>query len=171
MRLQTRSLLLAATIASVACDQRSSGHDTTGRAAPSAPALAATCYQAPSSILGRTVPLDGHTTIAPGWLRFADSSVADSGTVQLIDADGATFQAAWRRTNGDSLLIHGRDDFMEITLRARARDESITGTGLVTSDADVQRNAAGQLEPLRREWAIAARVAPCADAPAARPRR
>ena len=35
-------------------------------------ALAGTCYQSLASILGRSVPLDGHSSVAPGWLRFAD---------------------------------------------------------------------------------------------------
>ena len=169
MTIRAMAVLLAATTFAVACERSSRGDDTTARATPSAPPLASACYQAPASILGRTAPLAGHTTVAPGWLRFADSSAADSGTVNLIDADGARFVATWRRTNGDSLIVHGRDDFMEVTLRTRVGDGSITGTGLVTSDADVQRNAAGQLEPLRREWAITARVASCADAPDARP--
>jgi hypothetical protein len=114
--------------------------------------------------MGRTTPLDGHTAVAPGWLRF-DLSGADSGTAQLIDSDGAKFDARWRRTSGDSIEVRGFDDFMQIELRALVSEGALRGSGLVTSDADVQRDATGRLVPLRREWVLGARATPCAGAP------
>jgi len=128
--------------------------------------LAAGCYRAPTSIMGRTSPLTGHGSVAPGWLQVNEHASVDSGTVRLVDADGAAFAAAWRRTAPDSIRVFGRDDFMEITIRARLGAGSITGAGLITSDADVQRNAAGQLEPLRREWSVTAQREPCDAMPA-----
>ena len=139
--------------------------DTATESRPVARALTE-CYRSPASVMGRTTPLAGRTAVAPGWLRFDSGAGTDSGTVQLIDADGADFQARWRRIAADSVEIRGLNDFMEITLRAEVADSALAGSGLVTSDADVQRNAAGQLEPLRREWALTARAAPCDGVPA-----
>jgi hypothetical protein len=47
-------------------------------------------------------------------------------------------------------------------------DSTLAGSGLVTSDADVQRDAQGRLEPLRKEWNVTARAAACDAIPAAR---
>jgi hypothetical protein len=145
--------------------------DQNGRATDSAARLPAPrvaiaeCYRSPASAMGRTRPLDGHTAVAPGWIRFDLSGGTDSGTAQLIDADGAKFDARWRRTSGDSIEVRGLDDFMQIHLRALVSDSTLRGSGLVTSDADVQRDAAGRLEPLRREWALGARATSCTGAP------
>ena len=155
-------------VAFTACEGRTrgAGADSARSDARSTVALAAGCYRSPASIMGRTSPLAGHSIVAPGWLRVDEHSSADSGTVRLIDSDGAVFLASWRRTAPDSIRVYGRDDFMEITINARVRDGSVEGRGLITSDADVQRNAAGQLEPLRREWAVAARQESCDAMPA-----
>jgi len=138
--------------------------DSTSRE-PAAATLAE-CYRSPTSAMGRTTPLDGHTSVAPGWLRFDAAASGDSGAARIIDADGARFEARWRRTSGDSIEVRGFDDFMEIHLRAVVSDGALNGSGLVTSDADVQRDAAGRLEPLRREWPLSARAVACSEAPA-----
>ena len=129
-------------------------------------AVLAECYRSPASVMGRTTPLAGHSTVAPGWLRFDSSATADSGAARIVDADGASVETRWRRMSGDSIEISGFDDFMAIELRAVLADSALRGTGLVTSDADVQRDAAGRLEPLRREWPLRARAASCSEAPA-----
>ena len=157
-----RSLCL---LALVACGGEKTPASDSAARQPAPLTAIAECYQTSTSVMGRTKPLDGHTAVAPGWLRF-DLSTSDSGTVQLIDADGAKFGARWRRTTGDSVEVRGFDDFMQIELRAIVSDGALRGSGLVTSDADVQRDAAGRLEPLRREWALSARATSCADAPA-----
>jgi hypothetical protein len=150
-------------LAVAACGEKTRAPDSATRGA--APAIAiAECYQSATSVMGRTKPLDGHTAVAPGWLRF-DLSASDSGTLQLIDADRATFDARWRRTTSDSIEVRGFDDFMQIELRALVSDGALRGSGLVTSDADVQRDAAGRLEPLRREWPLSARATSCAGVP------
>lgn len=148
-----------------ACDGANRrAHDSTVSRATARPTLAE-CYRSPASVMGRTTPLAGHASVAPGWLRFDSSAGPDSGTARMIDADGARFEARWRRMPGDSIEIRGFDDFMQIELRALVADSALRGSGLVTSDADVQRDAAGRLEPLRREWQLRAGAAPCGEAP------
>ena len=124
------------------------------------------CYRSPTSVMARTTPFEGHSSVAPGWLRFETSSGRDSGTLRLVDADGAALHATWRRSTADSLEIRGFDDFMRVEMRVMRSDSALAGTGLLTSDADVQRNAAGKLETLRREWAVRAVAAPCSGVPA-----
>jgi hypothetical protein len=157
-------ILLAVICVSCGRDE-APGRDTSrpGFAAVFAPAG---CYRSATSVLGRTTPLAGRTSVAPGWLRFETSTGADSGGLQLIDADGAAFRASWRRLSRDSVEISGFDDFMRIGLRVAHSDSALTGTGLLTSDAEVHRDAAGRLEPLRREWKLDARRSSCDSIPA-----
>jgi hypothetical protein len=159
------------TLAACEGQPRARGAESARADARPAVEVLAGCYRAPSSIMGRTNPLTGHGSVAPGWLQVHEHASADSGTVRLVDADGAAFAATWRRTAPDSIRVSGRDDFMEITIRARLRAGGISGQGLITSDADVQRNAAGQLEPLRREWSVSAQREPCDAVPADSGRR
>jgi hypothetical protein len=162
------SVLVSVAVSVASCERAAPrpARDTTPQARVAAPAVES-CFRSATSVLGRTTPLTGHGSVSPGWLRFGSAPVEDSGTVQLVDADGATFPARWRRIAADSIEIRGRDDFMEVSIRAAVSDTAIAGTGVLTSDADVQRNAAGQLEPLRREWRLSAPSAPCGGVPAA----
>jgi hypothetical protein len=171
------SLIVVAALGCVACSrERDVPHDSAAPATSREASFAlAECYRSPASVMGRTTPLTGRTSVAPGWLRFASSpgiaggvapaSPPDSGMTQLIDADGADFQTQWRRVGRDSVEIRGFNDFMQITLRAAVADSTLEGSGLVTSDADVQRDSAGRLEPLRREWRLTARATACDGIP------
>ena len=171
-------LIVAAVLVTAACTRegRDASGDTTPAATPSAATFAlAECYRSAASVMGRTTPLAGRASVAPGWLRFGPPPAAvgqaapawppDSGAAQLIDTDGADFQALWRRIGADSVEVRGLNDFMQITLRAAVSDSTLAGSGLVTSDADVQRDSAGRLVPLRREWPLTARAASCDSLP------
>lgn len=170
-------LLAIGALASAACtrDSADTPADTTPSATRDTTFVLAECYRSPASVMGRTTPLAGRTTVAPGWLRFGPAPGVtgqavppwppDSGAAQLVDGDGAEFQAQWRRVGGDSVEIRGLNDFMQIALRVAVADSMLAGSGLVTSDADVQRDSAGRLEPLRREWALTARAASCDGIP------
>ena len=171
-------LIAVAVLATLACsrEERGATGDTAAAVTTREGTFAlAECYRSPASVMGRTTPLAGRTSVAPGWVRFAPPPAVtgqavpvwptDSGVAQLVDADGADFQAQWRRLGGDSVEIRGFNDFMQITLRGAVSGGSLAGAGLVTSDADVQRDSAGRLEPLRREWQLTARAAPCDSLP------
>src|SRR5690349_13129964 len=120
-----RSLVIwsvSALLACAACDRGAprDARDTSGGSPRSTAPTG--CYRSPTSVLGRTTPLDGHSSVAPGWLRFDSATAGDSGTVRLIDADGGFFEARWRRGPADSIAIEGADDFMRLAVRVALVD-------------------------------------------------
>ena len=163
-----RSVLMWSTSAALACAacERAAPREAAERVQTPVTALSPTgCYRSPASVLGRTTPLDGHSSVAPGWLRFEPGAASDSGGARLVDADGGFFEARWRRAAGDSIEIHGADDFMRIAVRVALVDSTLTGAGDLTSDAELQRDSSGQLQPLRRSWELRAVAASCDSIP------
>jgi hypothetical protein len=129
-------------------------------------AAPAACYRAAASVLGRragaaTSPDPAHA----GWLRLEGRPGADSGDARLVDEDGAALGARWRRAAGDSMVVVGFDDFLRVELRLVKAGGALTGSGLVTSDAQIERDSAGRARALRRRWAVAARRAACERMP------
>jgi hypothetical protein len=159
--------LIVVVIICMACERSSPRDDSSAPGASAARHSIDGCYRSPSSVMGRTTPLTGRPSVAPGWLRF-DGTGPDSGGVGLTDADGAAIEGRWHRATGDSIEIRARNDFMDVTLRVATADTILAGSGLLTSDVDLRRNAAGALEPLRREWRLAATTASCDSMPTAR---
>ena len=166
-----RSLVIwsvSSLLACAACDRGAprDARDTGDTGDTSPRAIAPTgCYRSPASVLGRTTPLDGHSSVAPGWLRFDRAAAGDSGTVRLVDADGGFFEARWRRGPADSIAIEGADDFMRLAVRVALMDSVLSGAGDLTSDAELQRDSSGQLQPLHRMWGLLAAAVSCDSIP------
>jgi hypothetical protein len=135
------------------------------RGQDSTDATASACYRDSASVMGRTTPLTGSASPAPGWIRLDNPSRTDSGAALLIDGDGAAMPASWRRTAPDSIRIRAFDDFLQVSLDVAWSDASLNGTGLATSDAELVRDSTGRMRDLRREWIVAARTTTCAALP------
>jgi hypothetical protein len=134
-----------------------------------APVVAVTrCFVTPESVLARKP-----NTVAPGpadltgWIRLDPGSTPDSGPARLIDSDGRSLGATWRRVAPDSLVVVAFDDFIRVEMRVAVRDSAVTGTATAHSDAALERDSAGRLGEFRRRWPVAARHAPCHAGPRA----
>lgn len=148
-------------------DATNSARLTEVGSATAGPVAAATrCFVTPESVLARKP-----NTVAPGpadltgWIRLDPSPTPDSGGARLIDSDGRSLGATWRRLPPDSLLVVAFDDFLRVEMRLAVRDSSATGTATAHSDAALERDSAGRLGEFRRGWPVAARQAPCHAGP------
>ena len=88
----------------------------------------------------------------------------DSASAKLIDSDGFTLDAAWRRIQ-DSLIVGGANDFVKIEMRLRLADSAARGTLKAHSDAALERDSAGKLREFSRSSPIRFRQAPCDSMP------
>ena len=140
--------------------------DTAPAREPPRPGTPSECYVADRSILARRP-----NGVAPGpaglrgWVQLERGAAADGGPALLVDSDGASLGAHWRRGPGDSLLVVGFDDFLRVELRLAVRDSGATGSASAYSDAAHERDSAGTLRDFRREWSVVARRRACAGAP------
>lgn len=127
----------------------------------------ADCFRASESVLARQpgTAADGPPGLT-GWIRLESGEPSDSGTARLTDSDGRALSGRWRRLTADSIAIVAFDDFLRIEMRL-ATSEPMSGSARATSDAALTRDSTGKLGTFRREWAVSARRASCADTPAA----
>ena len=120
------------------------------------------CYRSAQSVL--LGPIDTRSRQngrGPGWIRIAGLPAADSGAVELVDAEGATLRGSWRRTSSDSVAIVAADDFLRVEVQLALSNSAVTGQAVAMSDADVERDATGRVRDFRREWIFNAARAPC----------
>jgi hypothetical protein len=127
------------------------------------------CFADTQSVLGRRPG-----TVAPrppgvvGWIRLDADAGADSGRGALIDSDGRSLQAAWRRIASDSTRVEAFDDFVRVEMRLAIDDTSATGVAVASSDAAAQRDSTGRLTDFEVRWRVTARRAPCERLPVPR---
>jgi hypothetical protein len=125
-------------------------------------AEAARCFLAPESVLARKPG-----TVAPGpaeltgWIRLDPGPSPDSGGARLLDSDGRSLGATWRRVLPDSVVVIAFDDFLRVEMRLAVRDSSATGSATAHSDAALERDSAGRSSEFRRTWTVAATRASC----------
>jgi hypothetical protein len=133
-----------------------------------AAASVARCFTASGSVLGR-VPNDaGGARVGPGWIRLDSSGIADRGTAVLVDADGASLGARWRRASGDSVAVVGFNDFLRVELSVKLDDAGLRGTSRATSDAALERDSTGVMREMDRRSTIEARTVTCDSMPGVR---
>ncbi len=170
IRMSTRLVLLACAL-SVACG-RGDDHSSTDSTALASPTIgiltrdsAATCFVASRSVLARA---PGTSAAGPanltGWIRLEPTVSSDSADARLIDSDGFTLDAFWRR-KGDSIAVKGANDFITIEMRLRVAGSSALGTIHARSDAALERDSTGQLREFRRDEAIKLSGAACDSMP------
>ena len=124
----------------------------------------AACFTADRSVLARTPGSVGAPASSiNGWIRL-DHFIGDSASAKLIDSDGFTLDASWRRI-ADSLVVAGFNDFVRIEMRLRVADSAARGTLNAHSDAALERDSAGKLREFSRSSRIAFRQAPCDSMP------
>ena len=171
MRVNPRRPILLACILSAACgnDQREASTDTTSPGIPTIGILsrdsAATCYVANRSVLARApgTPAEGPARLR-GWVRLDAFSTGDSAAAKLIDSDGFTVDAWWRRA-ADSIVVRGANDFVTIEMRLRVADSVASGSMRASSDAALERDSAGKLREFRRNSMIRLVRAACDSTP------
>jgi hypothetical protein len=131
-----------------------------------APARSIECYHAGESVLARQ---PGTVAEGPpgltGWIRFDPGSSADSGAARLIDSDGRSLGATWRRSSPDSVTITGFDDFLRVEMRLARSDSVVSGAARAHSDAALERDSTGKQVEFRREWTVTARRTSCDGIP------
>ena len=133
---------------------------------------ATACFAADRSVLARTPGSAGAPASAiRGWIRldrFDRNTGApldgDSATAKLIDSDGFTLDARWRRM-ADSIVVGGFNDFVRIEMRLRVADSAARGMLKAHSDAALERDSAGRLRAFSRSIAIRLRQASCDSMP------
>jgi len=135
------------------------------RAAPGGQQALARCYQSIHSVLLGPTTKSRQNGQGPGWLRIEGLPAADSGSGELVDANRAGLRAFWHRGPVDSVSIAAADDFLRVELRLAVSDSVAIGSALARSDADVEKDASGELRTFRREWILRAARAPCHSMP------
>lgn len=117
------------------------------------------CFSTPQSILARQ---PGSVASGPpgltGGIRLARSEAAES---RLVDSDGRSLGATWRTIAGDSIVIVGRDDFLQVEIRVARTGRGLAGIAVAHSDAAVERDSAGRATAFRRQWALEATPIRC----------
>ncbi len=127
-------------------------------------ALAVRCYRSEASVLLGPIVARGQQGKGPGWIRV-DGLGADSGRAALRDADTKTMLASWKRATGDSIDVTAFDDFLRVELRIVASDTLASGVAAAHSDAALERDSAGAMQDLRRNWVLSAPVVSCDSMP------
>ena len=171
MRASGARPILLACILNGACanDQRDSTSDTTAPGIPTIGILtrdsAATCFVADRSVLARApnTPAAGPANLR-GWIRLDRLNDGDSAVARLIDSDGFTIDASWRRV-ADSIVVRGANDFVSIEMRLLVADSVARGSMRASSDAALERDSAGKLREFRRNSAIRLVQAACDSTP------
>jgi hypothetical protein len=141
------------------------------RRAASGKQAVARCYQSLHSVLLGPTTKSRQNGQGPGWLRIEGTPDADSGSGELVDANRAGLGALWRRGPVDSVSIAAADDFLRVELRLAVSDSIAIGSAIARSDADVEKDASGQLRTFRRGWILRAARAPCDSMPKRSTRR
>jgi len=162
-------------LAAPACtDEKSESGAATADAVPDSPAGVDTarvtldetrCYRSPHSVLLGPRVAQRNNGHPPGWIRLDSIRTQPEGPAQLVDATRAGLGAQWHRQGGDSLRIAAADDFLRVELLVSLRPDSLHGRATAFSDADVERDSADQLGPVRRSWELRAVRASCDSMP------
>jgi hypothetical protein len=126
---------------------------------------ASTCYRTPTSILLGPDTTGSQRGVAPGWIRFDGSDLADSGSVHLVDSNGSGLNGLWRRLPGDSAVVFAFDDFLQVGLRVHRSMGRAAGTAKASSDAVLIRDSTGGLVEMQRSWQFVGTAAPCDSMP------
>ena len=172
MRAAFSSTLAIAGVFLIACaprDQPEPGDSTTPAAATpgqvATPDSAASCFVANRSVLARAAntPAPGPENLR-GWILLDQFGTADSAGARLTDSDGYSLEAFWR-TVGDSIVVQGFNDFVRIEMRLRLADSAVRGSIVASSDAALERDAAGKLVEFRRSGTIRFVKADCQSMP------
>jgi hypothetical protein len=127
--------------------------------------VVARCYQSLHSVLLGPTTKSRQNGQGPGWLRIEGLPAADSGSGELVDANRAGLGAFWRRGPVDSVSIAAADDFLQVELRLAVSDSVAIGSAFARSDADVEKDASGELRTFRRRWILRAARASCDSMP------
>lgn len=157
--------------AGVACGQSGtergeSALPDTSSTRPNTAPVVASCYRSSQSVLlGPITPKSRQNGKGPGWIRIEGFPAAESGASELIDANRAGLGGSWRRGSGDSVSMAAFDDFLRVELRLAVSDTAVMGEAVARSDADVERDSAGNLRDFRRDWVVRAARAPCDSMP------
>ena len=125
----------------------------------------ARCYRSSHSVLLGPITKSRQNGHGPGWLRVEGIQAADSGAGELVDATRAGLSGLWRRGPSDSVSITAADDFLRVELRLAISDSFAVGPAMALSDADLERDASGQLRTFRRGWVLRATRASCDSMP------
>jgi hypothetical protein len=123
------------------------------------------CYRSSHSVLLGPITKSRQNARGPGWLRVESIQDADSGRGELVDATRAGLSGLWRRGPGDSVSMTAADDFLRVELRLVISDSFAMGPARAISDADLERDASGQLRTFRRDWVLRATRAACDSMP------
>jgi hypothetical protein len=135
------------------------------RLGPTSTRMAARCYRSAQSVLFGPATSSGQQGHPPGWLRLEGLSAADTGRGELVDANRIGLAVLWRRISEDSVSVPPAGHHLRVELRLAISDSSAVGPALARSDAAAERDAAGELRDLRREWVLHASRAPCDSMP------
>lgn len=168
MRRGAQSSIILIAVLELGCSEHAtrSGQnalDSSGVAQSVSPA--ARCYRSSHSVLLGPITSSRQNARGPGWLRVESIQEADSGRGELVDATRAGLTGLWRRGPGDSLSMTAADDFLRVELRLVISDTVAMGRATATSDADLERDASGQLRTFRRDWVLRATRAACDSMP------
>lgn len=123
------------------------------------------CYVSDRSVLARAPD-----TEAPGpsglrgWIQLEGARSTDSAGARLVDSDGFALDATWR-SMGDSIVVAGFNDFVNIEMRLRRTTSGAIGTLNARSEAGLERDSTGKLREFRRELEVAFRKAACDSMP------
>ena len=169
MRSDTHSVAAVIAICTgLACAEPKTGSDhsalDSSDVAQSA-ARSARCYRSSHSVLLGPITKSKQNAGGPGWLRVEGLPTADSGAGELVDASRAGLNGLWRRGTGDSVSMTAADDFLRVELRLVISDSVAMGAARARSDADFERDAAGELRDFQRGWVLRAFRAPCDSMP------
>ena len=138
--------------------------DTAGAVWPASD-VSVRCYRSPHSVLFGRPTRSGQQGRGPGWIRLEGFPTADSGSTELVDADRKGVGGQWRRAPGDSVSVAAGDHDLSVRLQLVISDRSVAGRARAHSDVAAERDAAGRLGDLWREWLLRATRASCDSMP------
>jgi hypothetical protein len=159
--------ILVTTIACVPDDDGREFATTQGEGSPviEQERVASRCYRSSYSVLFGPDVGQRNVGHAPGWIRLDSIGPGTSGPTQLIDANRAALNGRWDRHGRDSLRVAAANDFLRTALNVAMTEDSLRGQASARSDADLERDAAGDLRDVRRAWELTAVRASCDSMP------
>ena len=119
------------------------------------------CYRSPESVL--LGPDIGQRNVghAPGWIRLDSLQHASHGPAQLVDANHTVLSGQWEKHSPDSLRVVAGNDFLRTAFDGLMTENTLRGRATAHSDADLERDSAGKLGDVRRDWVLHAVRSPC----------